>query len=303
MTITLRSEKGAKLTVEEADGNIIDLDGRLEVVEDGQSSVRSIEDIRQVSNSLFIDYTDSTTDGPFTFEVSIHYRGDWVASTVYSHNDLVKANGVIYIVLVDHTSELVFDPGAISGSDGDLYAEFLELPELTIPSGGDAGTVLTKATSTDYDYQWSFAGVPVGGTAGQILVKLSGDDYDTGWGTSEASPVTTVATSTLTLSAGYAGLYVRCTNLAGCTITIPVDADVDFDVGTEIHIRQSNAGPVDIVGSTAGLSDGDFVQINGIDGHDFGTDTDGAVVTIKKIGDNEWDLFGLLRTGSGSDSS
>ena len=51
-----------------------------------------------------------------------------------------------------------------------------------IPSGGTAGQVLAKGSSTDYDAGWNtIHEVPSGGTAGQVLSQVSSSDYDTAW--------------------------------------------------------------------------------------------------------------------------
>jgi hypothetical protein len=292
--ITLRIVKGAPLTIAELDGNFTDLDGRLITVEDGQAAVRSIEEIVQVGNSIVIQYTDSSQDGPFTFEVGINYRGDWEPLTSYAANDMVKANGIIYIVRIAHISGAEFDPGASAGSDGDYYQAFLEMPELVIPGGGDTGFVLTKVSGSDYDYQWVNAGVPAGGTAGQMLVKFSGDDYDTEWIDPDeltgAPEVATIASDTLTLNLTLNNFYLRCTNASGCVIIIPDNASVPFGVGTEIHFRQCSTGPLTFLTDGTGAE----ADINGVEGFDFGTNVQGAVVTIKKVAADEWDLFGLL---------
>jgi hypothetical protein len=292
--ITLRIVKGAPLTIAELDGNFTDIDGRLLVVEDNQQTVKSIDEIVQVGNSLIVQYTDASEDGPFTFEVTINYRGDWEPLTSYSVNDMVKANGVIYIVLLAHTSGSEFDPDASAGTAGDYYAPFLEMPELSIPAGGDTGYVLTKASATDYDYQWINAGVPPAGTAGQMLVKFSGDDYDTEWVSTDeltgAPEVATIASTTLTLNLTLNGMYLRCTNVAGCDVTVPDNASVAFGIGTEIHFRQCSGGPLTFQNGGTGSD----ASINGVDGFDDATNVQGAVVTLKKVAADEWDLFGLL---------
>lgn len=303
MTITLRIPKGSPLTIAELDGNFTDLDGRMQDVEDNQLTYRSIEDIIPNGNSITVVYTDSTTDGPFTFDVAINYRGDWAAATTYAQNDLVKANGVIYFVRIAHISAGTFDPGASAGSDGDYYQAFLEIPELSLPAGGGEGFVLTKASNSDFDYEWQNRGLPTGGATGFVLAKLSADDFDVGWIATPSTPVLTVTTDTFDAnSLDYANIYFRCTHVDGCLVTIAANADVAFDIGAELHFRQcTSTGPVSIVGASD--SDGPIVTINGIDGFNYSTDLNGAVITVKKVGTNSWDLYGLLSVEESSDSS
>ncbi len=294
MTITLRATKGAPLTISELDANFTDLDDRVIDLEAIQSTARSIEEITQLGNSLVIQYNDSTQDGPFTFTVQITYRGDWTASTVYAVNDLVKANGVIYIVAIAHTSDTTFDPGANNGSGSDYYVTFLDLPELQIPVGGGTGYVLGKASATDYDTEWVNSAVPSGGDTGYILAKATGDDFDTEWVSVPSTAVLTITAATFDANAAaYANVYFRCTNTSGCHVTIPSHATQPFATGTEMHFRQCTLGGFVSIHSEVDSS-GDVVTINGIEGYDNETSLNGAVITIKKVSTNTWDLFGLL---------
>lgn len=94
-----------------------------------------------------------------------------------------------------------------------------------------------------------------------------------------------------------AGTYNRMTNTAGCVVTIPADATVNFPIDCEIHFRQcaetaTAGGQVEITAESG-------VTLNGIEG--FGgalgpylTSAMGAVVTAKKIAADDWDLFGYF---------
>lgn len=55
---------------------------------------------------------------------------------------------------------------------------------IVVPSGGNTGEVLTKASGADYDYEWSASsgsGVPIGGNTGQVLTKNSNTNGDASW--------------------------------------------------------------------------------------------------------------------------
>jgi hypothetical protein len=96
--------------------------------------------------------------------------------------------------------------------------------------------------------------------------------------------VVTTALGALTLDASHAGKYIRCTNLSGIEITL--DAGV-FPANTEIHFRQVNSGPITIIASSD-------VAINVPIGFDAGSDSLGAVFTLKHTTDDSWDIFGRL---------
>jgi hypothetical protein len=104
-------------------------------------------------------------------------------------------------------------------------------------------------------------------------------------------PLQTITGSAVTLSSTHLSKYNRCTNTGGCTIT--VGPDDGLAVGTESHWRQGPDCPA------LSFIEGDTgVVINGVVGYSLGTDTEGAVVTLKKVGTNEYDLFGHLATGT-----
>jgi hypothetical protein len=96
-----------------------------------------------------------------------------------------------------------------------------------------------------------------------------------------------VADTTYTLVLSDASKYLRFTNAAGCAVTVPAEASVAFPIDTEIVFRQSGAGAVSIAGDTG-------VTINGLTGFLNETAMQGAIITIKKVAADEWDIFGHL---------
>ncbi len=114
----------------------------------------------------------------------------------------------------------------------------------------------------------------------------AGDLYQF-WFSIGTVPVYTRSATTFEPLFGDANSYNRCTNASGCTVTIPDNADIPFPVNTELHFRQCTTGSVFIEASTS-------VVINAVTGFATNTDVEGAVVTLKKVGTDEWDLFGRL---------
>lgn len=266
MAIILRLVKGAPLTIEEMDGNFTDLDGRVSAVEDSDSGgSRQIDFIEQIANSIVIHYTDTTEDGPFNLgQFSMRGQGEWLPSTNYLVGDTVTAGGVVYLVLFNHTSDLTFDPGANDGDAHDYYGELFDIPGGVLPVGGVTGQILKKASATNYDVQWQDEGV------GASIVEVS--------------------TTTFTLNTPYAGAYIRFTHPDGCEVTVPLHLIDDMSIGTEFHLRQANAGAVNVVGDS---DSSDTVIINpSRDGFNSDTQWQGATLTVKKVDDNEWDIIG-----------
>jgi hypothetical protein len=271
MAITYRtagawgSGKGANLVAGEVDTNFYGLDQRLITVETNMPDAAiSIAYFTISGNTFSVHMTDGSTQGPFELpQLAWNFRGDWAPSTVYNVNDVFTANGSVYMVLINHTSAMVFDAGATDGSANPLYGLLLTYP----------GNVL-----------------PLGGTIGQYLTKTGTDDFVVGWQTPTVFPSQTVLEApneTYDLTVANIASYVRCTNVAGCTINIADDDTINFPLGTEISFRQCTSAAVILTQDTA-------VTLNSIDGLLTKTGGEGAVISIKKVDVNIWDVFGLL---------
>jgi hypothetical protein len=101
------------------------------------------------------------------------------------------------------------------------------------------------------------------------------------------SVTATVSAATYAPVIGDVNSYKRCTNATACLVTLPTNASVAFPIDTELTFRQAAAGQVEIVGAGG-------VTINGVTGFDNKSAVQGAVITVKKVATNTWDLLGLL---------
>lgn len=95
--------------------------------------------------------------------------------------------------------------------------------------------------------------------------------------------INTDATTNRTLVIGDAGEYVRMTNAAANTVTVPLDSSVAFDIGTEIIVRQAGAGSTTIV-ATGGVTINTSNTLTIAAQHDS--------VSLVKVATDEWDLAG-----------
>src|SRR5262252_541673 len=114
---------GRPLYAAEVDQNFYNVDNRLSSLESqfSSSALVSIASISQTGNTLTFHMTDGSTQGPFTLPSSQwNFRGVWMPSTVYAINDAVSVGGGVYLVLQNHTSGSVWDPGAQIGGNN-LY--------------------------------------------------------------------------------------------------------------------------------------------------------------------------------------
>lgn len=257
--------KGANLVAGEVDTNFYDLAQRMTTVEGDLPQAAVSIAFFSISGDLFsVHMTNGTVQGPFELPTRAwNFRGDWQPSTIYNVDDVVTANGGVYMVLVNHTSAATFNAGATDGSGNNLYGLLLVNPSNVLPTGGEIG---------------------------QYLVKTDDVDYVVGWQTPVVFPSQKLLEApdpTYTLTFNNIASYVRCIHVSGCTVTIPNDSTLNFPLSTEISFRQCTAAAV-ILSAASG------VTLNAIGALLSKTGAMGAVITAKKVAANNWDVFGLL---------
>jgi len=91
----------------------------------------------------------------------------------------------------------------------------------------------------------------------------------------------TGTTYTFVLADG--GEYVRCTNAAAITVTVPNNAAVAYPIGTQIAVRQGGAGQVT-------FAPGGGVTLNG----DLSITAQNQIAVLVKIDTDEWDISGAV---------
>lgn len=101
-----------------------------------------------------------------------------------------------------------------------------------------------------------------------------------------SAPITAVTSTTYTLNPSLSGYYHRCSNVAGCTVTVP--SGFAFAAGGEWHFRLAPGCPF-----VAFVDDGTS-DLFGVSGFANQIDSEGAVATVKFIGSDGFDLFGFL---------
>jgi hypothetical protein len=123
------------------------------------------------------------------------------------------------------------------------------------------------------------------GTDGLALVAASGETA----GLKYATPFALIATesgATRTLATADVGKYIRYTNAAGCQITVPDNSDDPIPVGSEFY-GVGTLGQLEFVEDTS-------VTINVPASASLFTAEAFSVFGLKKVGTDEWDLFGDL---------
>lgn len=149
------------------------------------------------------------------------------------------------------------------------------------PGTGLTGSlIVSRASATEVNQIYM--------TGGALYVRGLVSSTWSAWSaflTTTAAPVSSFnAAKALALTD--AGIYWRCTAATGVTVTVPTNASVAFPISTEIHFRQAAAGAIT-------LSPAGGVTINPPRGGSLVTGGAGDTITLKKVGVNEWDLFGV----------
>lgn len=109
---------GRPLTWVEQDNNTYDKETRITALEASGLTV-SIDFIEVINgNQMLIHMTDSSVQGPFILPGAELWnpQGYWLPSHLYAAGDTVQYAGALYLVLVDHTSSLTFDPDEMEGT-------------------------------------------------------------------------------------------------------------------------------------------------------------------------------------------
>lgn len=99
------------------------------------------------------------------------------------------------------------------------------------------------------------------------------------------APVSTQTASSYTLVLTDIGSYIRMDDPSGATVYVPDNATAVFPIGTEIRIEQYSTGPVliePLASNPVIVSEGSLFSTNG----------QTAVVTLIKVAEDEWVLYG-----------
>jgi hypothetical protein len=102
-----------------------------------------------------------------------------------------------------------------------------------------------------------------------------------------ARTVEAVSGTTHVPALGDEAKHIRATNAAGCSVTIPTNADAPFATGTTIAYEQAGADPVLFAGDTG-------VVVNTPQSREPATTARFAIVRAIKVAADEWTLYGDL---------
>lgn len=159
---TVTQLNSAYTKIDEAFDNTLSRDGStpntmLADLDMNSNSLLNVDDIQAQTITV-----ESAIIGGKEFVGTITWRASWLTGTAYDYLDVVNKDGVLYICLEAHTSDVFMTD--LTNTKWEVF-----ISNTTGPTG-DPG-----ADGTDGQ------GVPVGGTTGQVLAKASNADYVTEW--------------------------------------------------------------------------------------------------------------------------
>ncbi|GAB5500994.1 MAG: hypothetical protein PsegKO_33050 [Pseudohongiellaceae bacterium] len=113
--ITLRSEKGAELTHDEADDNVRNADQRLTALEVLGAGAEGISHLVQQGGTVTVIGTAGSILGSFSLS-TLNQTGDWEPDKDYQPYDLAQRDGSTWLCPVEHTSSSDFYADKAAGS-------------------------------------------------------------------------------------------------------------------------------------------------------------------------------------------
>lgn len=149
---------GSDLTATQVDLNFWNIFEAVLALQDAQTTTVSIDFITQPEdgNQFFITLTNHQVLGPFFIPTSQWTpRGRWQPSTSYApFNTVSDIDGNLYLVTVQHTSALTFNPFATDGEGHNLYVLIIVAPANAVPSNGVVGQYLVFTGGSPSFAQW-----------------------------------------------------------------------------------------------------------------------------------------------------
>lgn len=141
MAITLRSEKGSPLTINELDENFKELNERLAALEQGNFAVESLDSIRVEGHEIvFISTLGKEISRCSLPAPVLQGRGNWAEKQDYCQGDMVRFQDKIFLCRQNHTSALSPDLEednwrVLFDIQGGAFQEFAQLNSENIPKG------------------------------------------------------------------------------------------------------------------------------------------------------------------------
>ena len=199
---------------------------------------------------------------------------DWGATV---SADLRKLSVLVQLAAISRTMSL-----PSSGSAGDIYivpegaaSNAGEIALWDGPSGSEAWVYITPAPGWEAWVADEAARVRLIG-AGWVALGDSGE-----------APVVADGTASRTLALADKGAIIEMTSASANTVTIPIEASVDFAIGALVNVTQAGAGTTTIAAAAG-------VTLNGVSAGSTDMDARWAGAALYKRAANAWVVQGAV---------
>lgn len=206
------------------------------------------------------------------------WRDVWETGTVYFPNDQVKdgANGAntgnIYVATIEHESGVWSD---------DLTAGKFQVIV-------DVASVAADAAQASADAAAAAASASAAASSASSAATSASSSATSATASAAASKLTpeTIAGTTYTADIGDANKILETSSGSSVTFTIPPNADVAFDVGTQFAIAQGGAGQVTVAPGSGVTLQSKYSRTK--------TEAQHGIIFVVKVATNTWRLTGDL---------
>lgn len=202
----------------------------------------------------------------------------------------------------DTTAGRILNVGNAFGLGADNILDQRDLNDAQVQATGFYGQAVSANATLARNYPVAglvgtlIVVVATAGTVTQLYLGIDGSIYtrtlsSTIWSTwqsyisSLSAPVNSFAAAKI-LAIADGNTYWRFTSATGAAVTAPPNATTAIPIGMEFHFRQAAAGAIT-------FTPGAGVTINAPTGGSLVSGGLGSTLTLKKVGTNEWDLFGV----------
>jgi len=162
--LVTRAAKGAPLTNQEQDQNLLNLRAAIE----GMAAGVFVASIDQDAETLDISFqfSDGSSQGPIVLpRVPVRVRGDWATATLYAVGDVFRVDTASYIVATAHQASSIASDTA-AGKIMILAADAPNAPDAAVVSYTDADNVETTVEAALQALEAAVAAAGSGGGTG-----------------------------------------------------------------------------------------------------------------------------------------
>jgi hypothetical protein len=216
-------------------------------------------------------YEDTGTTAKFFWDASAEALGIGTSSP---DTKLHVSDGGLRVAGTETAGSFLDITASNTGSDGATIST-------SYYGSGSYGPIKLSTGGSERMRIDSSGNVGIGTASPNYTIEVTGEAVAT-----QGMPYIAESGTSRTLAFSDIGNYIRCTNAAATTVTIPPNASVTIPTGAEVIIFQAGAGQVTIAAGAG-------VTLNSKEGN-LKISAQYAAVTCKKVATDTWDVIGDL---------